>query len=64
MCYDNGGSQAHLKNPVVSGYNKHLAVRFQKNREAVLMGQVVPKYLGTSENIAEKFTKASTLSIS
>jgi hypothetical protein len=58
MHCDNRGCLTHLKNPVVSGYTKHLAIRFHKTREAVVLGQVVPKYVGTNENTADIFTKA------
>ena len=58
MYGDNRGCLAHLKDPIVSSHTKHVAIRFQKAREAVVLGQVTPKYVCTKDNTADIFTKA------
>ena len=54
---DNSGCLSHLKNPVVSGYTKHVAIRFCFAREAVALGQVTPQYVNTDDNVADLLTK-------
>jgi hypothetical protein len=54
---DNTGALANVKGIPISSRTKHIAVRYHRVRDEVENGAIEPKYVATSENIAEFFTK-------
>ena len=54
---DNTGALANIKGIPISTRTKHIAVRYHRVRDEVEEGAIIPKYVGTAENIADMFTK-------
>jgi hypothetical protein len=54
---DNTGALANIKGIPISTRTKHIAVRYHRVRDEVEKGAIIPKYVGTAENIADMFTK-------
>ena len=64
---EQGGVQLHCdsqcaidlaKNQMYHGKNNHIDVRFHKIRELMTSGQILPRKVHTSENVAYMLTKA------
>jgi hypothetical protein len=55
---DNTGALANMKGIPISPRTKHIAVRYHRVRNEVENGAIEPKYVATSDNIADFFTKA------
>jgi hypothetical protein len=54
---DNSGCIANLKNHISSGYTKHIDIAYHAVRERFLLGQIVPVYITSEDNVADAFTK-------
>jgi hypothetical protein len=54
---DNTGALA-MKGIPISPRTKHIAVRYHRVRNEVENGAIEPRYVATSDNIADFFTKA------
>jgi hypothetical protein len=57
---DNTGALSNVKGIPISSRTKHIAVRYHRVRDEVENGAIEPKYVATSENIADFFTKVLT----
>jgi hypothetical protein len=55
---DNTGALANMKGIPISPRTKHIAVRYHRVRNEVENGAIEPRYVTTSDNIADFFTKA------
>jgi hypothetical protein len=55
---DNTGALANMKGIPISPRTKHIAVRYHRVRNEVENGAIEPRYVATSDNIADFFTKA------
>lgn len=56
--YDNQGAQFLANNPSTHKRSKHIDIRFHFIRDKCLKGELVVKYVASSENIADIFTKS------
>ena len=54
---DNTGALANVRGIPISPRTKHIGVRYHRMRGEVVKGNIDPRYIHTSENIADMFTK-------
>jgi hypothetical protein len=57
---DNTGALSNVKGIPISSRTKHIVVRYHSVRDEVENGAIEPRYVATSENIADFFTKVLT----
>eukprot|EP00884_Botryococcus_braunii_P018223 jgi/Botrbrau1/5084/Bobra.37_1s0046.1 len=56
---DNTCALANIKGIPISSGTKHIAVRYHRVWDEVERGAIIPKYVSTTENIADMFTKCN-----
>ena len=54
---DNQGAIKIMKNEASSGRTKHVDIKLQFLKEAVLKGEVDIRYVNTADNVSDIFTK-------